>query len=95
MFCSGTNGSTPSSRAVIGISCIRPIAPLRDSASGLKADSVSMIARTIAASTWWRFAYFSISASNAVGQPPAPRRVGAGAFRALRRATTRLYWASR
>jgi hypothetical protein len=51
MFCSGRCGFTVNSRAVAGISCIRPIAPSRDTAAGEQPDSASMMARTMVAST--------------------------------------------
>ena len=41
----GFRGSTPSSRAVSGISCISPMAPLGDTASGWKPDSAFMTLR--------------------------------------------------
>src|SRR5581483_2990465 len=63
-FCSGSKGlATFSSRAVAGISCIRPSAPLRDTALGLKLDSTLITARTRLGSTWCRAAAASIAAS--------------------------------
>src|SRR6476661_8389207 len=46
-FCSGSNGlATFSCRAVCGINCMSPIAPVRETALGLKFDSTLMTART-------------------------------------------------
>src|ERR1039458_331959 len=45
MFCWGSKGSlTPREPAVSGISCMRPCAPLDETAQGWKADSCSMTA---------------------------------------------------
>jgi hypothetical protein len=41
--------------AVFGISCIKPIAPALDTASGSKSDSALMTALNKAGSRWWRF----------------------------------------
>jgi hypothetical protein len=53
MFSRGLKGSifTFSSRSVIGVSCMRPRAPARDCARGLKFDSVWITARTRSALT--------------------------------------------
>src|SRR5262249_51928248 len=45
------------------MSCIRPIAPLRETACGLKFDSTLMSARTRLGSTLWREAAWSMAAS--------------------------------
>src|SRR3954462_7448969 len=51
-FCCGSKGSlTFSDFAVLGISCIRPSAPLRETACGLKSDSTFTMARTRLGST--------------------------------------------
>src|SRR6266404_9251412 len=55
---------TPRSRAVKGISCINPMAPLLDTARGLLFDSVPMIAFTKLASTSWRRAVSSTTVSS-------------------------------
>jgi len=55
MFSRGLNESrTPSISAVLGISCISPRAPVRDTAVGLNADSARITDSTRAASTPWR-----------------------------------------
>src|SRR5207248_4049807 len=52
MFCCGSYGSaTLSWRAVEGINCISPTAPLRETACGLKFDSTFTTARTRLGST--------------------------------------------
>ena len=43
---------TPSWRAVSGMSCMRPCAPLEDRASESKSDSTWMTARTSCVLTW-------------------------------------------
>ena len=55
MLRSGVNSSsapTPNRAAVAGISCIRPRAPLRDSARRLKADSTRITAATTLGLSW-------------------------------------------
>ena len=70
----GLNGSPAfSSRAVSGISCIRPIAPTRETASGSKQDSRAISALTSVASTPYS----------------PDRRSIVGTYGAARRATTR------
>jgi hypothetical protein len=45
MFCQGSNTSaTASTRAVSGMSCMRPSAPRRETARGLNADSAAITA---------------------------------------------------
>src|SRR5580704_7513462 len=73
-FCCGSKGLvTFSCRAVCGISCISPIAPLRDTALGLKFDSTLMTARTRLGSTLWREAAWSMAASMSCGENDLPR----------------------
>src|SRR5579862_6179124 len=73
-FCSGSNGLfTFNCRAVEGISCISPIAPLRETALGLKLDSTFTTARTRLGSTLCRAAACSMAASTSndeVDRPP-------------------------
>ncbi|PYQ43985.1 MAG: hypothetical protein DMF77_08265 [Acidobacteria bacterium] len=57
MFWRGSNGLlTPSWRAVSGMSCISPCAPLEERASESKSDSTWMTARTSCVLTLWRLA---------------------------------------
>ncbi len=49
-------------RAVLGMSCMSPIAPLRETARGLKADSTAMMASTRRALIPCRLAADMISA---------------------------------
>src|SRR5260370_42512311 len=58
------------------MSCINPIAPLRETALGLKLDSTFTSARTRFGSTLWRVAALSIAASMALlGKPPQAAEV--------------------
>src|SRR3569623_3560883 len=62
MFCAAAKLScTPSCDAVSGISCIRPRAPVRETARGLKQDSTRITARTRATGTLWALACLSTS----------------------------------
>lgn len=64
MFWAGSKGSATLKRsAVAGISCIRPWAPLWETALGLKADSAWTMALTKASSTPKRAAAARISAA--------------------------------
>src|SRR5689334_25051352 len=72
---------TLSCRAVTGMSCISPIAPVRETACGLKLDSTLMTARTRLGSTLWRAAACSIAVLMSAGgaTSPAAEDFGAGA----------------
>ena len=62
MFSRGSKAlRTPSEEAVRGMSCIRPWAPLLETARGLKADSTRITASTRSAATPWRAAISRIS----------------------------------
>src|SRR5947209_20470137 len=87
MFSVGSKGLfTLSERAVLGMICINPIAPLRETARGLKFDSTLITARTRLGSTLCRAAATSIAvltraaASASLGSAPA--EASAAAFEA-------------
>jgi hypothetical protein len=69
MFSRGSKGfSMPTWRAVVGMSCMRPCAPTRDTASGLNRDSVWMTARIsdgdipcVVAASWMKGSSASLS----------------------------------
>ena len=63
MFSVGSKGCARfNERAVAGMSCMSPMAPLRETARGLKFDSTLITARTSSASTLCRAAAASIAA---------------------------------
>ena len=65
MFAAGSQAFvTPKRRAVPGMSCIRPWAPLFEYSRGLKSDSALMTAETSVASTSNFFAASTMTLSN-------------------------------
>jgi hypothetical protein len=69
-FCFGSNGSvTPSPAAVVGMSCMSPWAPARETALGSKPDSARATALTRAGGTLFACAASRIIASYGEGSP--------------------------
>ena len=77
--CTAKTSFTPKRRAVSGISCIRPLAPLGDTARGLKPDSTAITAASSDSGSAWRCAAARIS-------PDSGAAAGGGSAASLRAA---------